>query len=176
MRTSKTNMPVTINFLTEDPAWRDALKLSRALWKTLMLAALEHTPVSLPDDMAVNVLLGDNLTVQRLNRDYRDQDKPTNILSFPQIDDWDEPDFEPDEEMGEFILGDLILAWGVVNDEAAAQGKTVRDHVAHLLVHGTLHLLGSDHMDDDEAERMEALETTILADHAIADPYHANTD
>jgi probable rRNA maturation factor len=172
-------MPVSINFLTEDPAWRNVLKLDRALWKTVIQAALAHPPVTLPEDLSINVLLSDNATVQRLNRDYRDKDKPTNILSFPQIEDWNDvdpdQDFEPDEELGDFVLGDLIAAWGVVEDEAKTQNKPIRQHMAHLLVHGTLHLLGYDHMDDGEAEAMEALETEILAAHDIPDPYLNNT-
>ncbi len=166
-------MPVEINFLTELRDWRELVKAEKATWKTLILATLPHAPVKLPADFAINVLLADNATVQRLNREYREIDKPTNILSFPQIEEWD--DAEAVLELAQSddpVLGDLILAWDVVKTEAAAQNKTIADHVAHLLVHGTLHLLGYDHLEDDEAEAMEALETTILTAHDIANPYH----
>lgn len=165
-----------INFLTEQPSWRNELKLHRALWKSLVLEALQHAPADLPDDIAVNILLADDAEVHRLNRDYRDMDKPTNILSFPQVEDWSEPDLDLDEalEMGEGVLGDLVLGWGVVEKEAQEQNKSIRHHVGHLLVHGTLHLLGYDHLVEDEAESMEALETAILAAHDIPDPYTDN--
>ncbi|WP_110676864.1 rRNA maturation RNase YbeY [Salinicola sp. RZ23] len=99
---------------------------------------------------------------RQLNRDYRGKDKPTNVLSFP---------FEgpPGIEVG--LLGDLVICHAVVVAEAAEQGKSCHDHYAHLVIHGCLHLLGYDHIDDAEAEQMEALERTLLAGFGIADPY-----
>ncbi len=99
---------------------------------------------------------------QQLNRDYRDKDKPTNVLSFP---------FEgpPGIDLG--LLGDLVICHAVVVAEAAEQGKSCHDHYAHLVIHGCLHLLGYDHIDEAEAEEMEALERTLLAGFGIADPY-----
>ncbi len=94
---------------------------------------------------------------QALNRDYRGKDKPTNVLSFGG-----------DAE----VLGDLVICAPVVEREAAEQGKTLRAHWAHMVVHGCLHLQGLDHEDDAEAERMEARETRILKRLGFPDPYH----
>lgn len=99
---------------------------------------------------------------QALNRDYRGRDKPTNVLSFP---------FEAPPGVALPLLGDLVLCHPVVLREAVEQGKPWRDHYAHLVVHGMLHLLGHDHLEDQEAEEMERLEREILADFTIADPY-----
>ncbi|WP_286236782.1 rRNA maturation RNase YbeY [Neptuniibacter halophilus] len=99
---------------------------------------------------------------QQLNRDYRDKDKPTNVLSFP---------FEVPEGVPLSLLGDLVICAEVVAEEAQAQKKALFDHWAHMVVHGCLHLIGFDHINDAEAEEMEDLERQILASIAIADPY-----
>ena len=118
----------------------------------------------------ISVRLSDDEEVQRLNRDYRGKDKPTNILSFPML----EPDAVAStlarDEM-DLLLGDMALAFETTDREAAEKGIPISDHVAHLLVHGTLHLLGHDHQDDPTADAMEALETRILAGLGIANPY-----
>jgi len=97
-----------------------------------------------------------------LNRDYRDKDYATNVLSFPV-------ELPPGVKLP--LIGDLVICAPVVAREAAEQGKQARDHWAHMTVHGVLHLLGYDHIEDDEAEAMEALETRILAGLGIDDPY-----
>lgn len=97
-----------------------------------------------------------------LNRDYRGKAGPTNVLSFP---------FEPPPGVPSSLLGDLVVCAAVVRREAKQQGKPVRDHWAHMVVHGCLHLLGYDHQGDAEAQRMEQLEVEILARLGIADPY-----
>ncbi|WP_266159083.1 rRNA maturation RNase YbeY [Dyella silvatica] len=99
---------------------------------------------------------------QALNRDYRDKNYPTNVLSFPA-------ELPPGMRLP--LIGDLAICAPVVAREAAEQGKPARDHWAHLTVHGVLHLLGYDHLEPTEAEAMEALETRILAGLGIADPY-----
>jgi len=109
-------------------------------------------------------LMGDR-GVQRLNRTFRGKDKPTNVLSFPT----DTVVREKRERRAE--IGDIALALGVVKREAKAQGKTTAEHLAHLMVHGVLHLLGYDHETDQDAARMEALERKALATLGIADPY-----
>ncbi len=118
----------------------------------------------------VSVRLTDDAEMQRLNYDYRGKDKPTNVLSFPM--------HAPDRlarwaETGEtdLLLGDLALGHGTVLREAGEKGVGIEAHVTHLLVHGTLHLLGHDHLDDPSAEAMEALETRILAGLGIDNPY-----
>ena len=110
----------------------------------------------------VVVLLTDDAAVQDLNARFRDKDRPTNVLSFPA------------PESAAPHLGDLVLAFGVCRDEAAAQGKALADHLSHLVVHGVLHLLGRDHEDDAEAEAKEAEERTILAGIGVSDPYRTN--
>lgn len=101
---------------------------------------------------------------QALNLQYRGRDYATNVLSFPA-------DLPPGVNLP--LIGDLVICAPVVAREAAEQGKKPTDHWAHMTVHGTLHLLGYDHMEDAEAEAMEALETRILAGLGIADPYLA---
>jgi probable rRNA maturation factor len=121
----------------------------------------------LPNDKrGIDVLLTSDAEMQILNREWRGKDKPTNVLSFPS------PNMPvPEGEVAH--LGDIVLAWGTVALEARETGKTLADHVTHLVVHGTLHLLGSDHEDEAEAEAMEAKEREILAGLNIADPYSA---
>ena len=112
----------------------------------------------------VNVLITDADTGRALNRDFRGKDYATNVLSFPT-------DLSP--EVKSPLIGDLAICAPVVAREAEEQGKRLRDHYAHMVIHGTLHLLGHDHVDDHDAERMEALETRLLAALGIADPYAA---
>ncbi|WP_110687588.1 rRNA maturation RNase YbeY [Salinicola aestuarinus] len=99
---------------------------------------------------------------QALNRDYRGKDKPTNVLSFP---------FEAPPGIELPLLGDLVICHEVVVQEAGDQHKATADHYAHLVMHGCLHLLGYDHIEEEEADAMEALERELLARFAIADPY-----
>jgi len=108
----------------------------------------------------ITVRFVDDEEGRALNRDYRGKDYATNVLSFP---------YETDP----VVLGDLVIAPAVCAREAAEQGKAVADHMAHLVVHGVLHLSGYDHESDAEAEAMEALEGEILAGLGIADPYLA---
>lgn len=113
----------------------------------------------------VSVRVVDATEMQQLNSEYRDQDKPTNVLSFPAGD----LDGLPEE--AESPLGDIVVCATVVADEAQQQGKTVADHWAHMIVHGTLHLLGFDHENDSDAAEMEDLEIRIMTNHGLADPY-----
>jgi probable rRNA maturation factor len=115
----------------------------------------------------VSVRIVDAEEIRALNLDYRGKDRPTNVLSFPAGDVAGLPDDEPAP------LGDIVVCASVVRDESVAQGKSIPDHWAHMLVHGALHLLGHDHQSDSEANAMEALETRILGAHGIGDPYKA---
>lgn len=114
----------------------------------------------------ITVRLVDAEESQTLNREYRDKDKPTNVLSFPS----DLPDFLL-EQMDVVPLGDLVICVPVMAAEAREQGKSERDHWAHLTMHGTLHLLGYDHIEDADAEEMEALEVAALSRLGITNPY-----
>ena len=117
----------------------------------------------------LSIRLAGDAEVHALNSQWRGKDKPTNVLSFPmaEADDLAEA-AGPGPEL---MLGDIILARGVCAAEAAGKAIPVEDHAAHLLVHGTLHLLGYDHMDEDSATDMEAREVRALARMGIADPY-----
>ena len=141
----------------EDAAWSAALPESAAVVERAAKAALGTV------EGDVVVLLTDDAAVRALNARFRDRDQPTNVLSFP-APDMPLPGQAPH-------LGDLVLAFGVCAGEAAAQGKTLADHLSHLTVHGVLHLLGRDHTAEDEAEAMEAEERSILASLGVADPY-----
>lgn len=125
----------------------------------------------------ISVTLTDDAAVRELNRDWREKDKPTNVLSFP-AESIDPEDPETIDEVLDMLpaeaplmLGDVIVAAETVKAEAAAQGKVPRAHLMHLIAHGLLHLLGHDHVDDDQAEQMEAVEIRCLAGFGIQDPY-----
>ncbi|WP_120510164.1 rRNA maturation RNase YbeY [Photobacterium salinisoli] len=113
----------------------------------------------------VTVRLVDEAESQALNSEYRGKDKPTNVLSFP---------FEAPPGVELELLGDLIICRQVVENEALEQSKPLFAHWAHMVVHGSLHLLGYDHIDDEEAEEMEALETEIMQGLGFANPYEAD--
>lgn len=139
-----------------------------------VMAAIIHSPyVAFSTDEAlyeVAVKLTSDEEVHELNRAYRDKDKATNVLSFPMV----QPDLlvgTANTDDGEVLLGDIVLAEGVCMSEAADKGISVADHAAHLIIHGTFHLLGYDHMDDNEAEAMEALEIAALGSLGLSDPY-----
>ena len=119
-------------------------------------------------DVEVSVRIVDEEEMRMLNRDYRDHDKPTNVLAFPAGD----AGFLPPGEVP--LLGDIVVCAGVVAREAEEQGKPLRHHWCHMLVHGSLHLLGYDHVSAGDAELMEARERRILAGLGIADPYAGN--
>lgn len=123
---------------------------------------LEVAVTPFQPESEVTIRLVDEAESNELNLTYRGKDKPTNVLSFP---------FEAPPGIELPLLGDLIICRQVVEQEAAEQGKTVEAHWAHMVVHGTLHLLGYDHIEDEEAEEMEALETEIMLALGYPDPY-----
>ena len=152
-----------------DEAWLKGVPDAEDLCARVAAVALGAAAelVDLPADrLEVSLLLTNDAQVQELNRDYREQDKPTNVLSFAALDE-DSP-IPPD---GPILLGDVIVARETTEREAADEGKSVVHHLSHLVVHGVLHLLGYDHMEDDEAEEMESLERSILAGLGVPDPY-----
>jgi probable rRNA maturation factor len=117
----------------------------------------------------LSVRLAGDAEVRALNAKWRGKDRATNVLSFPLADS---SDFEQANISGrELLLGDIVLAQGICEAEAIEKGVSVQDHASHLLVHGTLHLLGYDHHDDDAAAEMESREIRALARLGIADPY-----
>ena len=114
------------------------------------------------DEVEMTVRIVDEAESHALNLNYRGKDRPTNVLSFP---------FECPDEVELPLLGDLVICRQVVEREAQEQDKPVIAHWAHMVVHGSLHLLGYDHIEDDEAEEMESLETQIMTGLGFADPY-----
>ncbi len=116
------------------------------------------------DEVEMTVRIVDEVESHELNLTYRGKDRPTNVLSFP---------FECPDEVELPLLGDLVICRQVVEREAAEQEKPLMAHWAHMVVHGSLHLLGYDHIEDDEAEEMESLETQIMQGLGFDDPYLA---
>lgn len=151
--------PLSIAFSVNSDGWPDGLE---AVAETAIRKALELSEAEVTGAAEVSVVFTDDDEQRQLNKEWRGFDKSTNVLSFPQI----EP-FDPVQG----IVGDITLALGTVTREAEEMGISFEAHYTHLVVHGFLHLLGYDHIEDDEAEEMEALETEILASLGIADPY-----
>lgn len=116
------------------------------------------------EEAEISLRIVDSEEGTELNRQWRQKDGPTNVLSFPS----DLP-----EELNLPLLGDLVICTPVVEREAREQKKTLQAHWAHMMVHGTLHLLGYDHIEEDEAEAMESLETAILQSLGFPDPYRS---
>ncbi len=157
-----TSNSVITDIILEDEAWGD-----EGRWQSLadraVAATLGHVPHTIVPGTELALVLTNDEDIQELNREHRDMDKPTNVLSFPQ--------HEPDDEIFGPLLGDIIIARETVIREAEEASLSLEDHTAHMIVHGLLHLLGYDHIDPEEAEEMEALERLALADLGIKDPY-----
>jgi probable rRNA maturation factor len=152
---------------------------SRSSWERLARTAAEAAVAesafaglaSSERPVEISVTLTGDEQVRALNAEWRGKDRPTNVLSFPMVE---APELtEAIIAAPELLLGDIVLARGVCEAEAAAKAISVQDHAAHLLVHGTLHLLGYDHQDEDTAADMEAREARALRRMGIADPYEA---
>jgi len=149
-----------------DTAWLDALGDLEQQARRAVSAVLRQLDAGTAP-LEISLVFTDDAEQRGLNRDYRHKDCATNVLSFPNMDD---TDVAPPEELPR-LLGDVVLARETIACEAVEQGKSLADHTMHLLIHGTLHLLGYDHLEAADAAEMEALETEILAGLGIADPY-----
>lgn len=132
-------------------------------FKRWVEAALSAASANLESELSIRIV--DNGESQELNQRYRGIDKPTNVLSFA---------CEIPEEVDINLLGDLVICHTVVEQEAKEQNKSIESHWAHMVIHGTLHLLGYDHIDDHEAEDMEKLETDIMNALGYENPYAEN--
>jgi probable rRNA maturation factor len=146
-------LKVSIELQVSDPRWRKVRGLGARLTDAATLALRRGKARG----GSLTILLGNNARLRALNHDFRGKDKPTNVLSFPSA----APGY----------LGDVALAYEVTAAEARAAGKRIADHATHLTIHGVLHLIGFDHVTDAQARAMEPLETRILAELGIADPY-----
>ncbi len=141
-----------IDVIVEDWRWAEALGDPDDFAMRCFAAASKAEPRV---GAGAALLLADDATLRRLNRQFRGQDKPTNVLAFPSVG----------------APGDIAIAYETCAVEAGDEGTRFRDHAAHLIIHGLLHLAGHDHQTDDEAERMESLETQSLAALGVTDPH-----
>jgi probable rRNA maturation factor len=154
----RTRPAPAIDILVESPRWRAAPDAAAVLRRAIGAAA---DSVDVPADAALAIVLTDDAAMRELNGRWRGRAEPTNVLSFPAAD----------RAARDGALGDIAIAYETTAREAEAEGKRFTDHLAHLAVHGFLHLLGYDHQSADEADTMERLERMILARLGIADPY-----
>ncbi|MDJ0512259.1 MAG: rRNA maturation RNase YbeY [Methyloceanibacter sp.] len=148
-----------VEVMRHDDAWTER-GVSDASIELAAQAAFTVSPPAKQAFYELTIVLTDDAESRDLNRTWRNKDQPTNVLSFPAGD-------MPDTK----LLGDIVIAFETTAAEAADKTIPLADHVSHLVVHGTLHLLGHDHLDDAEAERMEELERRALASLGITDPY-----
>lgn len=168
MSPMKTSKRLDLQASVEDGDWADETALEAMATSVLekaatYLATVEKQPFG-TRPLEVSLVFTDDAAIRDINREWRQQDKSTNVLSFPAFP------LEPGGKPGP-MLGDIVLAHETIVREASELGKSFDEHLTHLLVHGFLHLFGYDHMDAEEAEEMEGLETRILSELGISDPY-----
>lgn len=162
------NHDLTIDILFDSPLWAKSRLSARKRIQDVLAhswATLPKKPKGITPELSITLL--DDAAIQILNRDYRAKDKPTNVLSFPMFNAMSE--IPP--HSGDIPLGDIFIAFETIKREAIEQDKPLANHFTHMLVHGFLHLLGYDHMTDDEAAIMEKLEIKILKGLSIPNPY-----
>lgn len=175
MRLQRGRAADEIDIIVEAEDWRTSLPEVERVVERAAGAAFARATRGGGDSLCA-ILLSDDAELRALNRQFRGQDKPTNVLSFPGAVDDDagvaEPVFDGERPLP---WGDVAIAFETTAREAAEQGKSLADHLSHLVVHGLLHLFGYDHEAADEAETMEAMEREILAGIGVADPYAAES-
>ena len=163
-----------------DDGWRNNLPNAEAIARqaagAAVVAALahKHAPWLVPihaRPLEISLVLADDTRVRELNKGYRQRDSATNVLSFATFDRIALAEELTQPAPVPLMLGDVVLARETLKREAIEQNKIPENHLVHLVVHGVLHLLGFDHIEDDDAEVMEALETAVLADLGVPDPY-----
>ncbi|WP_018148524.1 rRNA maturation RNase YbeY [Henriciella marina] len=148
-------MSIELDLRVEAAGWTEEIGEAEAVCQRALNAAFAITGI----EGEVALLLTDDEEMHALNRDWRNKDKPTDVLSFP-ADEMDAP-----------FLGDIAIGLGVSRGDAATRGLKLTEHLSHLVIHGYLHLLGYDHIIEEEAHKMEALEIQALASLGIGDPY-----
>lgn len=155
-------MPIHIDISVDEDRWGEA-----SLWSPLAQQCIAETTQHLKmaqSDSELSILLTSDAAIQSMNAQWRGKDKSTNVLSFPAMAGG-KPGLMPP------LLGDIVLAFETISHEAQIEGKQLEHHVAHLIIHGFLHLLGYDHETDAQAREMEAMESLILGKLNIDDPY-----
>jgi len=167
-------IPLRVDILEEAP-WAMAEGFSGRIHHALEVAMGFVKPC--PNPLEVTVILSEDAKVRDLNHRYRNQDAATNVLSFPQ-QNFHQGDCSMGQEPHEMplLLGDIFLARETIQREAVAQGKSLEDHTLHLALHGFLHVLGFDHIEDTEAQDMEQLEVLILERLGIQNPYESTEE
>jgi probable rRNA maturation factor len=155
-------LPIAVDLLVESGNWPGNPDLAR-LVADVVEASIAVAGLRFVEGSELSVVFTDDAHVRALNAQYREKDRATNVLSFPGT--------PPGRKRFGPLLGDIVIAQETVSAEAEAEGLSFDHHLTHLVVHGLLHLFGHDHLEDAEAERMEALETKILGRLGIADPY-----
>lgn len=166
-------MPINIEILINDPNWKKENRLISAKIKSLIQKISPQTELKkyLKKDIEIeiSVVLSNDEEIQTLNKNYRHKNKPTNVLSFPAVDfkSLDKSTLK----LGFITIGDIILSYNTIKNEAILQKKTFNDHLTHLIIHSLLHLLGYDHEQEKEADIMENLEINLLKKLDIANPY-----
>jgi probable rRNA maturation factor len=157
-----------VDIVMESPLWEQVAQARATVLRAVAAVAAHRDAAPMlrsRDELCVS--LSDDAAIAELNGRWRGKHQPTNVLSFPA------PPM-PSKEIPRF-LGDIVLAFETLEREATSEGRAIEEHLAHLVVHGLLHLLGRDHETDEDARGMEALETGILATIGIADPYAVGT-
>lgn len=155
---------IAVEIVVEAPAWERLGEAEDVVRRAIAAAAAAVGDGDL-QGAGVCVLLSDDEAIAKLNLRWRGLDKATNVLSFPA------PAGGPPPGEAQAPLGDIAIAYGTLMREAGEGGKSAAAHLAHLVVHGFLHLVGYDHLEEDDAECMESLERDILARIGVADPY-----
>lgn len=162
-------MNPVIDISIDDKKWTALKPGVKTLLKSAVQSTLEATQMT-EERPELSIVLTNDRAICELNRDYRGKNAPTNVLSFPLIDFTD-----PNPAPACGALGDIVLAYETIAREAGEQDKSFADHVQHLVIHGTLHLLGYDHENDDDALEMETLEIVILKHLGVKNPYDSNS-
>lgn len=157
----------SIDISVQDPEWEKMGDI-HAIIKHTAKTALNNAilpKIAIGRDLEISIVLANDDLLQLLNNEYREQDKPTNVLTFATLDGEEIP------HEGVLNLGDILMSYQTIERESQQQGKFPLDHIRHMTVHGILHLLGYDHQNDDEANDMETLEIRILEQLGVQNPY-----
>lgn len=165
-------MNITVEIAFESDKWDRYSEINEQLFSQLTQMVLSRYPnLSAIKEIELSILLTDNAHMKLLNSEFRDKDKPTNVLSFPDVEiDWRNiVEFVPDSSY--MYLGDIAFAHEIIIEEAQDKSIDFYDHFKHLTLHALLHLIGYDHIDDDDADAMESLEIEILESMGIKSPY-----